>query len=347
MEGLCNRNCSQCILYENYCSGCSLCEAALCQENCETCFSLCFKRPGAYVHFQDIGGAEIKIKKNQLISFSTHIPILPDHFKIKPIYELMPVVAVHGGNMFSSNGERISPTYLNKGYKGALNLDKRTRGILQFYVKDRTLEGFWDKRKDIYPELKKMKFDAVIAPNFSVYEDTPRIDHIYNMKRSSIVYNELLDVGINAIADIAWYDYKDLTRWYKAINQSNVKLIAFSFQTVDIALKASNIWKSYILGFRYLCENISSDVEIILAGIVSPSKIMELYKASKGQKLHILNQSAYIQSRRGILSQTKKSALDFTFDQLFEKNLIYYSKAYNEIISNQEKEKFNAKDQEK
>jgi hypothetical protein len=335
------------MLYKKYCSGCSLCEASICQDNCSTCFSLCFKRPGAYAHFKDIGGAEIKIEQNRLVRLPEHIPILPDHFKRQPNYGLVPVVAVHGGNMFSSNGERISPNYLNKGYTGALNVDERTKAILQFYVKDRTLEGFWDNRKEIYKDLRKMRFEAVIAPNFSVYEDTPRIDHIYNMKRSSIVYNELLEAGINAVPDIAGYDYKDIDRWCRAINESDVKLIAFSFQTVDIALKASNLWKSYILGFRYLCENISHHVEIILVGIVSPVKIMEIYKATKGQKIHILNQSGYVQSRRGILSQTKKSEPNLTFDQLFEKNSIYYTKAYRDIFSNQGKEESNAKDQEK
>ena len=108
--------------------------------------------------------------------------------------------------MFSRNGEKINNSYTKDGYASALNIDPKTKAVLEFYVKDRTLEGFWDKRKSIYPVLKEMGFIAVIAPNYSVYEDAPRVDHMYNIKRSMIVYNELVENEIPAVPDVSWYN---------------------------------------------------------------------------------------------------------------------------------------------
>lgn len=333
MNSLCERQCIRCVLYEKYCGGCSLCEASICNKDCRSCHALCPTRPESIPFINSIGGPEVYLRKNKIIELPAHIPILPDRLKSVPDYNNMPVIAVHGGNMLSRNGEKINKSYLEKGYAAALNIDSRTKALVEFYVKDRTLEGFWDKRKSIYTDLIKMNFIGVIAPNFSVYEDAPRMDHIYNIKRTTQVYNEMIDVGINAIPDISWYNHRDLDRWCKEINESRVKIISFSFQVVDVKLKAASIWKSYLLGFRYLCQNIDPGIKIIIAGIASPRRIKEIYKASCGQFIHILNQSAYVQSRRGMLSENRVRDVITPFDEILHKNVAYFNRAYNEISS--------------
>lgn len=331
---LCKRNCTNCLLYKNSCGGCSLCEAPICSNRCDTCFSLCPKRPGVFEYLNKIGGLDLDLKQSEptdLSNYPLNIPILPDKLKTKINHKLLPVVAVHASSLLSRDGERISRTYLSKGYSGALNLDRKTHAILEFYIKDRQLEGFWDRKKELYPMLKKFNFSFIIAPNFSVYEDAPRVDHLYNIKRSVTVYNELLDSGINVVPDVSWYNVKDLSRWIEVINKSGIKTIAFSFQTVGIKLKASGVWKSYILGFKYLCQNINKETNVIVAGIVSENKVIELHKASCGQRIYVLNQSAYVQSRRGVISQTREKNTSLTLDQILIRNLKYFNKAYEDI----------------
>ncbi|MTI67830.1 MAG: DUF4417 domain-containing protein [Firmicutes bacterium] len=332
MKGLCGVNCSKCLI-RSYCGGCSMCEASLCNKKCESCFSLCPERKGLFFHLNSIGGLDLDPESNLSTHFilPIHIPIVPDKVKTKITKEKLPVVSIHAGKMFSRNGVKINKSYLNKGFQHALNLDKYTKGILEFYVKDRTLEGFWDNRHFIYSGLKQMGFKAIISPNFSVYSDAPRMDHLYNMKRSEIVYNEMINEGLEVIPDISWYNKIDLDRWCKAITKNNIKTIAFSFQVVGVRLKASTVWKSFILGFRYLCENIPRDVSIVVAGIVSKKRVEKLFQASNGQSIHILNQSAYVQSRRAVISETRKQNKKLTFDEIFLKNKDYFDKTYTEL----------------
>lgn len=334
MKGLCKRDCSICPL-KGTCGGCSLCEASLCSNNCSMCFSICPKRTYSFEYLKSIGGAKLNLISNEFLKdleLPTHIPILPDKLKDRLDHRLVQVAGIHGGNMFSSNGEKVRRSYLEKGYKKALNLDDKTKGILEFYVKDRTLEGFWDKRHEIYPVIKNIDFQAVIAPNFSVYDDSSRIDHLCNIKRSSIVYNEMIREGINAVPDISWYNATDLERWIMAINRYNIKLIAFSFQVVGVNLKASTLWKQYLTGFRYLCKRISKDVRIIIAGIVSEKRVKEVVNALAGQRIHILNQSSYIQSRRGTMSETREQNQSIPLNKLLIKNITYFNRVYEELL---------------
>jgi hypothetical protein len=159
------------------------------------------------------------------------------------------------------------------------------------------------------------------------------MDHLYNIKRSTVVYNELLDEGINAIPDVSWFNRNDIDRWCDEINKKAIKNISFSFQVVDVQLKASNLWKTYLLGFRYLCENINPEVNIIVAGVTSHRRLIDIFAAAPGRRISILNQSAYVQSMRGMLSENRQSELRLPRNVVFERNLAYFNKIYAEMNS--------------
>lgn len=326
---LCNRNCNKCNLYLN-CQGCSFCEMPFCKSDCERCFSLCPKRSNSFNYFKKIGGGKIELVRNNLYDLPVFVPILPDRLTEK--MDVGKVISVHGGSFLTSNGENVSKVYLNNGIKETLNLKSNVESVLQFYVKDRTLEGFWDNRKNIYKDLKKFNFKAIISPNFSVYEDVPRLDHLYNIKRSSIVYKEMIDYGLPAIPDISWYNQIDLDQWIKEINKRQISTISFSFQTVSTQSKASNTYLHYLMGFKYLVERLNSGIQVVLAGIVSPKRLA-LLTSENLPKLTILNQSAFVQSRRGILSENMLSApTQLSKNQIFLRNIIFYEKSYLKLF---------------
>jgi hypothetical protein len=326
----CKSKCNSCKYFKR-CGGCSFCEALLCQKNCDQCSSICTFKDNVNRYLDSFGNLDINIIQNRPIKLPSHIPVIPHKLKTDIGSNF---VALHAGTVLSNNGERIAKRYIEKGYFKTLNLRKTTNTILEFYVKDKFLEGFWDNRYSIYRSIKNLNLTCVISPNFSVYEDSPRVDHLYNIKRSSIVYNELLNIGINAIPDISWFNYKDLDYWADEINNKNINPIAYSFQNVGVGLKPSTNWKHSLLGLRYLSRKISKNVNIILAGVVSPFRVAEIYNTiKKKQRLVILNPSAYIHSRKGILSEIRKPAPNFTFDELLDKNISYYSKIYDEIYN--------------
>jgi hypothetical protein len=327
MSSICHRSCDTCNM-QLHCQGCSYCEMPLCKKDCFQCFSLCPCRGGSFAHLKALGGGEVQLLGNDRYNLPNHIPILPDRLT-EPL-KVNEVIGVHSGNMFSSNGEKINPRFKDQTLQQVLGIENPVEGVLEFYIKDRTLEGFWDKRAEIYPELARFKWRAVIAPNFSVYEDAPRVDHLYNMKRSSIVYNEMIQHGLPAVPDISWYNQIDLDQWIREINTNKVQTISFSFQVVDTRLKASNLWKHYLMGFKYLCQRIG-DVQIVVAGVVSPDRLKAIAKAAGGKRIIILNQTAYLQSRRGIFSSTGyKAPSNMSKNEILLQNLSYYDERYKE-----------------
>ena len=322
---LCGRDCNRCNL-NLHCQGCSLCEMPLCAGDCLRCFSLCPNRAGSFGYLRKIGGGRIQLEANTVRRLPANIPVLPD--RLTERIHVRDIIGIHGGNMLSSNGENVARVYRTKGLQEALNLKQSVRGVLQFYVKDRTLEGIWDNRANVIGQLQEFPWQAVISPNFSVYEDAPRMDHLYNIKRSSIVYNEMIAAGLPAVPDISWYNRIDLDQWIREINNRGIKCIAFSFQTVGTETKASNTYLNYMMGFKYLTDRISSEVEIVLAGIASPVRVKILSRICKN-RISVLNQTAYVHSRRGILSESGKSTVcSFSKNELMMRNIDFYDSAY-------------------
>lgn len=238
-------------------------------------------------------------------------------------------IAVHGEFLLSANGENISPIYKMRGYKKTLNLPEDINGILEFYIKDRALEGFWENRKELYTMLRDQKFKAIITPNFSLYEDAPRTEHLYNIQRVKTVYNEMIQEELPAILDVIWATNEDLEFWIREINKSNIKTIAFSFMNVDTRLKASNAWRHYLLRYKILISRINSEVEIIIAGISSIERVREIKKLSGNRKIYIMHQAAWVNSRKGFSIKHKKQLDRSTSkDEIFQMNLDFYNKEY-------------------
>jgi hypothetical protein len=140
----------------------------------------------------------------------------------------------------------------------------------------------------------------------------------------------MIEHGLPAVPDVSWFQKEDLDIWIREINDKKIKTISFSFQTVDVRLKASNIYRTYLTGFKYLCDRIEKDVSIIIAGVGSNKRMEEIHDICD-QRLSILNQSSFVQSRRGMLSKGRLRAEHLSLDQIFTENLKYFNELYEEL----------------
>lgn len=327
------RNCNNCNKkIDGSCAGCSLCDVSFCKCNKEKlsrCLVRCPRKLGTFSSIEKIKDESILLS-NSIDNLPGYIPIMPD--RVRSNFDFTKVnntIGVHGEFLLSANGENISPIYRMRGYKRTLNLAEDINGVLEFYIKDRALEGFWENRKELYKQLKEQKFKAIITPNFSLYEDAPRSEHIYNIQRAKRVYNEMIQAELPAVLDVIWATNEDLEFWINEINKIDIKTIAFSFMNVDTRLKASNAWRHYLLGYKILISRIPSDIEIIIAGISSIERFVEIKKVSGDRKISIMHQAAWVNSRKGFSVKHKKQLeRSISKDEIFQMNLDFYINEY-------------------
>lgn len=76
------------------------------------------------------------------------------------------------------------------------------RSILAFYTHDDRFERVWTATEAITAELLDRDWLAVIAPNFSIYEDDPKAAQVWQLYRSRWVARFFQEAGVKVIPDI-------------------------------------------------------------------------------------------------------------------------------------------------
>jgi len=221
-----------------------------------------------------------------------HIPLVATRLHEPPPPGLLPWAAVHAAKV-------PLKVWREGGVKEYYNLPRETKLMLSFYAPDGALEKFWHRRGERYEALKR-EFDAVFAPNFSVYEDSPRIEHLIQMRRSNLVAAEMARQGIAVVPDTGWYNREDLDRWADFVKESAPRAVGFSFQTVGKRHKGkAEAWKSYLAGLRYFHHRLPGDTRIIVVGVNSVKRMRGVLRVVGERPVSFLDTTSFYTARKG------------------------------------------------
>jgi len=110
-----------------------------------------------------------------------------------------------------------------------LGLESGQRLIVSGFAHDRFLEKHWpaSRRRTLLHTIRQLEPDAVMAWNYSVWHRHssgwayPRIEQLYNLKRSLKVFGEMQQLGISAIPHTYWGHHDDLKRWVSWILENS------------------------------------------------------------------------------------------------------------------------------
>lgn len=146
-----------------------------------------------------------------------------------------PFVAVPIGEFMRNSDTQYGPIDNDAAdLRSRLRLRSDAKVILVAVAPDRYLERFWALRRatNVYVRLSKLGLLAMTTPNFSFFEDAPRVHTIWNRRRIVCVTEELATNGIapiphlNALAESDWAFWRDVLREHPEITT-----VAKEFQT--------------------------------------------------------------------------------------------------------------------
>ena len=113
-------------------------------------------------------------------------------------------------------------------------LGKDTTVILSGTDVDKSLERWWklSDRGSVVKGIKKLGVRLITAPNYSLFNDVPRHDNMYNMKRIALASLEIQACGIPCALHLNARTDRDWERWVEFLNaHSEIHYVAFEFGT--------------------------------------------------------------------------------------------------------------------
>lgn len=297
-------NCRNCPAYgaEWGCTGCAGCGVPFLRERrcahpggCAGCPYRCPDKPLVWREVAEELGETLSLLSGNLprlpgVALPPYVPLVT-----APLQEGPPDVvewfAVHGGKV------RRAVWRGEIDVREQFNLPPRSKVALHLFVKDGYLDAFWKGRREKYPALRQ--FDAVFAPNFSVYEDAPRLEHLFNMRRAAVCIAEMAAAGAPVVPDVSWYCREDIERWAEFAAACGAGWVAFSFQSVGRELKGGSYWRSLLFGLRFLAGRLPAGVGIALVGVASPERVREAALAAAGRPLCVVDTKSFVTARKG------------------------------------------------
>ena len=113
-------------------------------------------------------------------------------------------------------------------------LDDDATIILSGTDDDRALERWWrlEHRKALLSALRQLGVRLITTPNFSLFDDVPRHDNLYNMKRIALAWSEIQQAGLAGALHLNARTDRDWDHWINFLKtHPEIEYVAFEFAT--------------------------------------------------------------------------------------------------------------------
>lgn len=329
-------HCDACPFYtanpaaaEPICSGCSsdcsYCGCARPGGGCGQCPVRCGSRTDIGAWMADVGGT----LRFDDIAINTPIPALPRYIPQIDGHDLAgfdaglrwPAYAIGLRRVLSPQTRRIYPRFEGVDAHRALGLGDGQLAVLAGYADDPLVEAWWTDRRRLIPAIAAQRWDVVLAPNFSMFGNQPRAEHLLNFRRNLLAAAELAAEGIPAVPNLYWFRKEDLDRYLDWCDRQRPPAVAANLQT----LRSDGDWNFALAGLTYLAQHLPDDLKVIVTGASRPSRIAALLELF-GPRLHLISQNALQYARHGaLMTPAGRVQHPARPADLFAANVAYYA----------------------
>jgi hypothetical protein len=158
--------------------------------------------------------------------------------------------------------------------------------VLVGYGQDPLVEAFWARRAelDLVARLAEQRWDLVLAPNFSMYTNQPRAEHLLNFRRNLLIAAELAAAGVPAVPNIYWFRKEDLDRYLAWVADVGLPALAVNLQT----FRTEEDWATMAMpGLTYLSMGLPEHTKVVLTGGTRPNRLADIGRLFGGRWWYI------------------------------------------------------------
>lgn len=215
------------------CRGCPLSEACGglhisgpafdCMSFCDcedptSCDTVCFRNAGHFAaRARDVQGFDLnqipRLSRVSFVPMHGHAPLLY-HGSTRATRLSVPIIALSLYSVFDRRSGQMKYRSREE-LAAAFKFSSEARIVLSGTAPDGPLERWWKlpTRDQLIPEIRRLGIELVTAPNYSLFNDVPRPDNLYNMMRIMWTWAEFCGLGIPCALHINARTTHDYERW--------------------------------------------------------------------------------------------------------------------------------------
>lgn len=133
---------------------------------------------------------------------------------------------------------------------------------LHFFVDDYRFEPAWNRPVKTLSYIKQ--FGVVLAPDFSLYTDFPRVAQIWNVYRSRWLACYWIENGVNVIPTITWGDESSFDFCFEGVPKHSIVAIS------GMGSRKAKTKEAYLKGFKEMVRRLEPQTIIVYGGTDIP-----------------------------------------------------------------------------
>ena len=256
-------------------------------------------------YLSDAGGPHLDIDRadwnhSRLPELPQYIPVLEKSVKrLHPLprrqaYGIPLAKAINVRESFE-----LPPTLAGGNVHDKLGVCRDTAVVLFMAWKDAVLHRVWrdGEVEELWSGVSDQGYSAIVAPNFSVWTDAPRLEHLVEMKRTLVITDMIRRTGLPAIPHLYFTldRPQDRQRWASWLRRNpDISTISVNLQ---LLLKRSGTreraqhYEAIVTQLRMLASEVDRPLTAIVQGPVQPADIRPL--GTTGLRIVVANGRAY------------------------------------------------------
>lgn len=330
-------DCDNCQFY-SICGGCHPeCNYAGCARPCSSCSVRCRRREDVDLWLKDVGGTlDLNIPKLHWPTVPDDLPLVVpevDGYRMAE-YDAAadwPAYTVGASRVFSKTGRGLRPRWRGRTARGVLGLPHGKKVVLHMFGPDELIERIWTEqfRSRLWERVAEAGFDLVLGPNYSVYGEHPRFEHMINMRRSLLAAVRLASLGVPVAPNVYWWTKRDLERWCRCIAELEIPAVAVNAQTY----RTKKDWTFMLEGLGYLGKRAGDRVTVFLNGLSRQERIAAAGKALP--RVVFVSRDLQMRAQHGKLFGARRDEYVYgKAPELFRKNIELFTENLPPYLDN-------------
>jgi hypothetical protein len=228
-------------------------------------------------HFADLHGQLRPLRqksRHSEINLPAFIPQICTGLGALPKLKGDPLFAV---SLSTILGEEGKVKYRSaQSLRHALGLQPDARLALIGTTNDYTIEKLWTNSgaSDAWNRIANLGFEFSTSVSYSVWDEHPRFDQIFNQEKNFATHGILLEKGIISIPFLFFYDekdYQEILSWLR--NHKDVRKVAILAQFK----RADANFEEVVVDMHRLEKDLSRSLQFLVVGPSTASRIRRLF----------------------------------------------------------------------
>lgn len=228
-----------------------------------------------YQYLQSLRPLPQRASRHRKLSFPSFVPVLESGMPKE--------ITLPRERLYGISFKTVIDSYGNFHYRNAetlrhaVRLPSSARLALFLSATDKVIERAWkfSEQRDLWKRLTDFRFEFVTGGTFSVYDEDPRSDQIFNQDRNFRTYDLFTNLGVPCIPFLFFNPSSDRD-YQAALNWLRKREDVLKLAVLAHCYRSDSAFRRMLTQTRTLVNNVGRHLQLMFVGVAKLERVIQI-----------------------------------------------------------------------